>query len=87
MPATKLILVIGATGAQGQVVVEALLAPDAHGNASPYSVHALTRDPTSKHALELTAQGVEFIEDLDSVAHALDGAYGARTSGSTAVMP
>jgi hypothetical protein len=62
MSATKLILAIGATGAQGQVVVEALLAPDAHGNPSPYSVRALTRDPTSKHALELTAQGVECVK-------------------------
>ncbi|KAJ7836968.1 nmrA-family protein [Mycena leptocephala] len=75
MPATKLILVIGATGAQGQVVVEALLAPDAHGNPSPYSVRVFTRDPTSKHALELTAQGS--FEDFDSVADALEGAYGA----------
>ncbi|KAJ7909465.1 NAD(P)-binding protein [Mycena leptocephala] len=89
MSATKLILVIGATGAQGQVVVEALLAPDAHGNPSPYSVRALTRDPTSKHALELTAQGVECVkgsfEDLDSVAHALEGAYGVwvNTDGFT----
>ncbi|KAJ7474239.1 NAD-P-binding protein [Mycena latifolia] len=85
----KLILVIGATGAQGQAVVEALLAPDANGNASPYSVRALTRDPTSKHALDLAAQGVECVKgsfaDLESVAKALDGAYGAwvNTDGFT----
>ncbi|KAJ7129088.1 NAD-P-binding protein [Mycena filopes] len=89
MSSTKLILVIGATGAQGQVVVEALLAPDSQGNASPYTVRALTRDPTSKHALQLTAQGVECVkgsfEDLDSVARALEGAYGAwvNTDGFT----
>ncbi|KAJ6565344.1 hypothetical protein B0H10DRAFT_1634095, partial [Mycena sp. CBHHK59/15] len=85
----KLILVIGATGAQGQAMVEALLAPDDNGNPSPYSVRALTRDPTSKHMLELTAQGVECVkgsfEDLESVAHTLEGAYGAwvNTDGFT----
>ncbi|KAJ6569237.1 NAD-P-binding protein [Mycena capillaripes] len=89
MPAQKLILVIGATGAQGQAVVDALLAPDAQGNASPYAVRALTRDPTSKHALELTARGVECVkgsfEDLESVARALEGTYGAwvNTDGFT----
>ncbi|KAJ6509081.1 NAD-P-binding protein [Mycena vulgaris] len=85
----KLILVIGATGAQGKVVVDALLAPDANGNASPYAVRALTRDPTSKHALDLTAQGVECVkgsfEDLKTVAQALEGAYGVwvNTDGFT----
>ncbi|KAJ7723702.1 NAD-P-binding protein [Mycena olivaceomarginata] len=55
----KLILVIGATGAQGQAVVDALLAPD--------------------------NQGARSFEDLDSVARALDGAYGAwvNTDGFT----
>lgn len=58
----KLILVIGATGAQGQAVVNALLAPDNQGNPSPYTVRALTRDPASKHALELAARGVECVK-------------------------
>jgi uncharacterized protein YbjT (DUF2867 family) len=58
----KLILVIGATGAQGQAVVNALLAPDNQGNPSPYTVRALTRDPASKHALELAACGVECVK-------------------------
>ncbi|KAJ7825178.1 NAD-P-binding protein [Mycena olivaceomarginata] len=85
----KLILVIGATGAQGQAVVDALLAPDNQGSPSPYTVRALTRDPESKHALELAARGVECVkgsfEDLESVARALDGAYGAwvNTDGFT----
>ncbi|KAJ7802051.1 NAD(P)-binding protein [Mycena olivaceomarginata] len=85
----KLILVIGATGAQGQAVVDALLAPDNQGNPSPYTVRALTRDSASKHALELAARGGECVkgsfEDLDSVARALDGAYGAwvNTDGFT----
>ncbi|KAJ7073473.1 hypothetical protein B0H15DRAFT_61606 [Mycena belliarum] len=84
-----LILVIGATGAQGQAVVKALLNPDARGNASPYSVRALTRDPTSKHALKLASLGVECVEgsleDLHSVAQAMEGAYGAwvNTDGFT----
>ena len=54
----KVILVIGATGAQGKAVVDALLAPCADGTNSPYAVRALTRDPASKHAKELTALGV-----------------------------
>ncbi|KAJ6561662.1 NAD-P-binding protein [Mycena capillaripes] len=90
MSTKKLILVIGATGAQGQAVVEALLAPDVKGDASPYAVRALTRDPTSKHALELTERGVECMkgasfEDLDSIACALEGVYGAwvNTDGFT----
>ncbi|KAJ7082824.1 NAD(P)-binding protein [Mycena crocata] len=99
MSASKLILVIGATGAQGQAVVDALLAPDANGKASPYSVRALTRDPKSAHAQVLTARGVECVQgwctqadinsgsftDFDTVARALDGAYGAfvNTDGFT----
>ncbi|KAK7008082.1 hypothetical protein R3P38DRAFT_2552823 [Favolaschia claudopus] len=85
----KLILVIGATGAQGQAVIDALLAPDASGNPSPYSVRALTRDPTSKQAVELSARGVECVKgsftDLDSIARALEGVYGAwvNTDGFT----
>ncbi|KAJ6456244.1 NAD-P-binding protein [Mycena vitilis] len=89
MSAQKLIIVIGATGAQGQAVVDALLAPEAHGLASPYAVRALTRDPTTKQALDLAARGVECMkgsfEDLDSVALALNGAYGVwvNTDGFT----
>ncbi|KAJ7612588.1 NAD-P-binding protein [Roridomyces roridus] len=85
----KIILVIGATGAQGKAVVDALLAPTADGNASPYAVRALTRDPNSKHALQLAEQGVECVkgsfEDMDSVAGAMEGAYGAwvNTDGFT----
>ncbi|KAJ7250141.1 NAD-P-binding protein [Mycena haematopus] len=81
MSSTKLIL--------GRAVVDALLAPNAQGNPSPYSVRALTRDPTSNHALELTARGVECVkgsfEDLDSISLALDGAYGVwvNTDGFT----
>ncbi|KAJ7744105.1 NAD-P-binding protein [Mycena metata] len=86
---SKLILVIGATGAQGQAVIEALLAPTETGEASPYTVRALTRDPTSRHAKALAARGVECVQgsftDYASVAKALDGVYGAwvNTDGFT----
>lgn len=57
----KVILVIGATGAQGIAVIDALLAPNADGSPSPYSVRALTRDPNSKQALDLSKKGVECV--------------------------
>lgn len=57
----KVILVIGATGAQGIAVIDALLAPNADGSPSPYSVRALTRDPSSKRALDLSKKGVECV--------------------------
>ncbi|KAJ6509697.1 NAD(P)-binding protein [Mycena vulgaris] len=77
MSSITLILVIGATGAQGRAVIDALLAPAADGAASPYSVRALTRDPES-------AQARSFI-DFEAVTKALDGVYGAwvNTDGFT----
>ncbi|KAJ7836184.1 hypothetical protein B0H13DRAFT_2368942 [Mycena leptocephala] len=45
MSTTKLILVIGATGAQGLTVIDALLGPDANGKVSPYSAHSRTKTP------------------------------------------
>ncbi|KAI0045847.1 NAD-P-binding protein [Auriscalpium vulgare] len=82
MSATKLILVIGATGAQGLAVVDALLAPAADGSPSPYSVRAITRDPENKRAKGLAARGVQLnksagdTNDLASIAVALTGVYG-----------
>ena len=59
----KIILVIGATGAQGLAVIDALLAPAKDGSPSPYSVRALTRDPESRRARELSAKaGVEVVK-------------------------
>lgn len=58
----KLILVIGATGGQGQAVVDALLAPNADGTPSPYSVRALTRDLGSPQAKALVEKGVECVQ-------------------------
>ena len=57
----KLILVIGATGAQGIAVIDKLLAPDVAGVASPYSVRALTRNPNGQRAQELASKGVEVV--------------------------
>ncbi|KAJ7903557.1 NAD-P-binding protein [Mycena olivaceomarginata] len=80
MSATKLILVIGATGAQGLAVIDALLAPDANGKPSPYSVRALTRDTAGRRALELSS-----FEDREAVAKAFEGVYGVwvNTDGPT----
>ena len=58
----KLILVIGATGAQGIAVIDALLAPAKDGKQSPFAIRALSRDPESKRAKELTARGIEVVK-------------------------
>jgi hypothetical protein len=55
----KLVLVIGATGAQGLAVINALLAPASDGTTSPYRVRALTRDSEHRRAKELADRGVE----------------------------
>ena len=83
----KLILVIGATGAQGMAVVPALLAPNEDGTPSPYAVRALTRDPTNRRARELEALGAELFKgsfyDLEAVSAALEGCYGAWVNTDT----
>ncbi|KIK55539.1 hypothetical protein GYMLUDRAFT_175551 [Collybiopsis luxurians FD-317 M1] len=75
-----LILVIGATGAQGRPVISSLLRPQDDGSPSPYSVRALTRDPNNEHARLLASWGVELfkgqIEDAKSIAAALEGCHG-----------
>ncbi|KAI0707154.1 NAD(P)-binding protein [Earliella scabrosa] len=87
--AKKTILVIGATGAQGLAVIDSLLASCTDGRPSPYAVRALTRDPTSRRAQELSKRGVECVkgafDDLPTVARALEGVYGAwvNTDGFT----
>ena len=63
---SKLILVLGATGAQGRYVVKSLLAPSEDGTPSPYAVRALSRDPESKQALILREQGVEVFRGRSS---------------------
>ncbi|NUR99676.1 MAG: NmrA family NAD(P)-binding protein, partial [Kribbellaceae bacterium] len=74
---TKLIAVVGATGAQGGSVVRAILAD----KSGEYAVRALTRNPDSAKAQELAAAGAEVVaadlEDEASVRAAFEGAYGA----------
>ncbi|EJF64803.1 NAD(P)-binding protein [Dichomitus squalens] len=85
----KLVLVIGATGAQGLAVIDKLLEPSADGTPSPYAVRAFTRDLNSRRAQELTNRGIQCVkgafDDLQSVAQALEGVYGAwvNTDGFT----
>ncbi len=73
----KIIAVVGATGAQGGGLVEAILA-DRQG---PFAARALTRNPDSPAARELAARGAEVVradlEDETSIREAFDGAYGA----------
>jgi uncharacterized protein YbjT (DUF2867 family) len=69
----KLILVTGATGAQGGSVTRALLA---HG----FSVRALTRNPDSAAAAALRDAGAEVVRgdlgDTEALKAAMEGCYG-----------
>ncbi len=71
----KIIVVVGATGAQGGGVVRAILA----GNE--FAARAITRKPESDKAKALKAAGAEVvaadIDDVDTITRALHGAYGA----------
>ncbi|KAH8116900.1 hypothetical protein DFH11DRAFT_1741782 [Phellopilus nigrolimitatus] len=58
----NLLLVLGATGAHGIAIIDALLAPGPDGCPSPYAVRALTRDPDQERAQELKAKSVELIK-------------------------
>ena len=73
----KIITVFGATGAQGGGLPHAIL----DDKNSEFSVRAITRDPNSAKAKELASKGAEIvtadIDDIKSLQHALDGAYGA----------
>jgi uncharacterized protein YbjT (DUF2867 family) len=73
----KVIAVVGATGAQGGGLVEAILADPDGG----FAARALTRDADSEKAKELAALGAEVVEaDVDdeaSIRRAFEGAYGA----------
>ncbi len=74
---TKIIAVVGATGAQGGGLIRAILDHPGEG----FSARALTRDPDSEKAQALKAQGVEVVRaDLDDEASLVDafaGAFGA----------
>jgi uncharacterized protein YbjT (DUF2867 family) len=70
-----IIAVVGATGAQGGGVVDALLA------RGKFAVRAFTRNPDSDRAKALAKRGVEVVQaDLqqpETLQAAFDGAYGA----------
>jgi uncharacterized protein YbjT (DUF2867 family) len=74
--AKKIIVVFGATGAQGGGLVRAIL----NDPNSEFAVRAFTRNPDSEKAKELARMGAELvkgdIDDAPSVYRALKGAYG-----------
>jgi len=76
MAQKKIIVVFGATGAQGGGLAHAIL----NDPNSEFSVRAVTRDTNSDKAKELAALGAEVvagdIEDAESMKRVLAGAYG-----------
>jgi uncharacterized protein YbjT (DUF2867 family) len=77
MTQKKIIVVFGATGAQGGGVVRAILSD----SNSEFAVRAVTRDTESEKARELARLGAEVVsgdvDDLQSLKSVLTGAYGA----------
>ena len=73
----KIIVVFGATGAQGGGLARAIL----NDSNSEFAVRAVTRDINSDKAKELAAMGAEVVtadvDDAASVQKAMEGAYGA----------
>jgi uncharacterized protein YbjT (DUF2867 family) len=74
---SKIIAVVGATGAQGGGLARAILDDPRNG----FSVRALTRHVDSEKARVLEARGAEIVfadvDDEESVVRAFTGAYGA----------
>ena len=77
MSDTKIIAVIGATGAQGGGLAHAILN---HPEAG-FTVRAITRNPDSEKAKALASHGAEVVQadvdDVESLKAAFAGAYGA----------
>jgi uncharacterized protein YbjT (DUF2867 family) len=77
MSTTKVIAVVGATGAQGGGLARAILTDPAGG----FGVRALTRNPGSEKAVELARLGAEVVvadlDDGESLRGAFAGVYGA----------
>lgn len=73
----KVITVVGATGAQGGGLARAIL----NDADSQFAVRALTRDVNSQAARHLAELGAEVVaadvDDVESIVHAFEGAYGA----------
>jgi uncharacterized protein YbjT (DUF2867 family) len=67
------ILVCGATGRQGNAVIDEIL-------ARGYLVRGMTRKPDGKKARALAAKGIEVVQgdysDTESLRHAMEGVYG-----------
>ncbi|MEX2584060.1 MAG: NmrA/HSCARG family protein [Gemmatimonadota bacterium] len=74
---SKIIAVLGATGAQGGGLARAILAD----SESEFAVRAITRNPASPNAQELARLGAEVVQadldDLESLERAFTGCYGA----------
>jgi uncharacterized protein YbjT (DUF2867 family) len=72
-PSAPLVVVFGATGAQGSSVVNHLIA-----SKKEYRIKGVTRDPTKTSGQALQAQGVEPIKadlnNLDEISTAIKGA-------------
>lgn len=77
MSKKKIIVVLGATGAQGGGLVRAIL----NDSNSEFAVRAVTRDTNSEKAKELAAMGAEVVagdvDDMQSMKRIFEGAYGA----------
>ncbi len=77
MNESKVVAVVGATGAQGGGLVRAIQEDPGSG----FRVRALTRNPASEKAESLAAQGVEVVradlDDRESLERALEGAAAA----------
>jgi len=77
MQERPVVVIAGATGAQGGGLARAIL----NDPASPFAVRALTRNPASAKAQQLAALGAEVVkadvDDLASVASAFEGAFAA----------
>jgi uncharacterized protein YbjT (DUF2867 family) len=77
MAESKVIAVVGATGAQGGGLVRAILSDKSGG----FAARAITRDPSSHKARELAERGAEVVaadvDDVESLKRAFQGAYGA----------
>ncbi|HZP00387.1 MAG TPA: NmrA family NAD(P)-binding protein, partial [Terriglobia bacterium] len=73
----KVIVVVGATGAQGGGLVRAILADPGGG----FVARAITRDADSPKAKELARLGAEVVaadvDKLETLERAFPGAYGA----------
>ena len=77
MPEKKIIVVVGATGAQGGGLVRAILAD----RSGQFAARAITRNPDSEKAQALRAAGAEVVtadaDKPETLNQAFAGAYGA----------